>query len=150
MENIRTEERNMIELIYGSKGTGKTKIIIDKANDNVETAKGDIVFITDTDELIHQLRYQIRIINASVLKDGEDRAIEIPELVAFIKGILSANYDIETLYIDGAHRMFKKQVPEMGPFYAELGKIAKSSNVKFVITVSADPEDFPEELKQYI
>ena len=30
----------MIELIYGSKGTGKTKIIIDKANDNVETAKG--------------------------------------------------------------------------------------------------------------
>ena len=32
--NICTEERNMIELIYGSKGTGKTKIIIDKANDN--------------------------------------------------------------------------------------------------------------------
>lgn len=140
----------MIELIYGSKGTGKTKIIIDKANDNVETAKGDIVFITDTDELIHQLRYQIRIINASVLKDDEDRAIEISELVAFIKGILSANYDIETLYIDGAHRIFKKKVPEMGPFYAALTKIAEKTQVKFVLTVSAEPEDFPEELKRYI
>lgn len=140
----------MIELIYGTKGTGKTKIIVDKANDNVDTAKGDIVFITDTDELMHQLRYQVRIVNASVLKTSEDAPISIKELVAFIKGILSANYDIETMYIDGAHRMFKMKVPEMGEFYAYLGEIAKSSNVKFVITVSADPVDFPEELKQYM
>ena len=140
----------MIELIYGTKGTGKTKIIVDKANDNVDTAKGDIVFITDTDELMHQLRYQVRMINASVLRKSEEDPISIKELVAFIKGILSANYDIETMYIDGAHRMFKMKVPQMGEFYAELGAIAKSSNVRFVITVSADPIDFPEELKQYM
>ena len=140
----------MIELIYGTKGTGKTKIIIDKANDNVDTAKGDIVFITDTDELMHQLRYQVRMINASVLRKSEEDPISIKEFVAFIKGILSANYDIETMYIDGAHRMFKMKVPQMGEFYARLGEIAKSSNVRFVITVSADPIDFPEELKQYM
>ena len=140
----------MIELIYGTKGAGKTKIIIDKANDNVDTAKGDIVFITDTDELMHQLRYQVRMVNASVLRASQDDPISIKELVAFIKGILSANYDIETLYIDGAHRMFKKTVPEMGEFYAALGEIAQNSNVKFVITVSAEPENFPEELKQYM
>lgn len=140
----------MIELIYGTKGTGKTKIIVDKANDNVDTAKGDIVFITDTDELMHQLRYQVRMINASVLRKSEEDPISIKEFVAFIKGILSANYDIETMYIDGAHRMFKLKVPQMGEFYAELGAIAKSSNVRFVITVSADPIDFPEELKQYM
>ncbi len=140
----------MIELIYGTKGTGKTKIIIDKANDNVDTAKGDIVFITDTDELMHQLRYQVRMINASVLRASQDDPISIKELVAFIKGILSANYDIETLYIDGAHRMFKKTVPEMGEFYASLGEIAQKSDVKFVITISAEPEDFPKELKKYM
>lgn len=140
----------MIELIYGTKGTGKTKIIVDKANDNVDTAKGDIVFITDTDELMHQLRYQVRMINASVLRKSEEDPISIKEFVAFIKGILSANYDIETMYIDGAHRMFKMKVSQMGEFYAGLGEIAKSSNVRFVITVSADPIDFPEELKQYM
>ena len=140
----------MIELIYGTKGTGKTKIIVDKANDNVDTAKGDIVFITDTDELMHQLRYQVRMINASVLRASKDDPISIKEFIAFIKGILSANYDIETMYIDGAHRMFKMKVPQMGEFYAGLGAIAKSSNVRFVITVSADPVDFPEELKQYM
>ena len=140
----------MIELIYGTKGTGKTKIIVDKANDNVDTAKGDIVFITDTDELMHQLRYQVRMVNASVLRASKDDPISIKELVAFIKGILSANYDIETLYIDGAHRMVKKTVPEMGEFYAQLGEIAQKSNVKFVITVSADPANFPEELKKYM
>ena len=140
----------MIELIYGTKGTGKTKIIVDKANDNVDTAKGDIVFITDTDELMHQLRYQVRMVNASVLRASEDDPISIKEFIAFIKGILSANYDIETMYIDGAHRMFKMKVPQMGDFYKGLGEIAKSSNVRFVITVSADPVDFPEELKQYM
>ena len=140
----------MIELIYGTKGTGKTKIIVDKANDNVDTAKGDIVFITDTDELMHQLRYQVRMVNASVLRASEEDPISIKEFIAFIKGILSANYDIETMYIDGAHRMFKLKVPQLGEFYAELGAIAKSSNVRFVITVSADPIDFPEELKQYM
>ena len=58
----------MIKLITGAKGTGKTKIIIDMANDNVETAKGDIVFITDTDRYMYSLRYQVRVINTSCLK----------------------------------------------------------------------------------
>ena len=37
-----------MKIIYGSKGTGKTKIVIDEANALVEKAKGHIVFITDT------------------------------------------------------------------------------------------------------
>ena len=36
----------MINLIYGAKGSGKTKVIIDKAN--VTVSSGDTVFITDT------------------------------------------------------------------------------------------------------
>ena len=47
----------MIKFITGAKGTGKTKIIIDMANDNVATAKGDIVFVTDTDRYMYSLNY---------------------------------------------------------------------------------------------
>ena len=36
----------MIKLIYGEKGTGKTKIILDSINDSVKTAKGNVVFIS--------------------------------------------------------------------------------------------------------
>lgn len=59
----------MIKLITGAKGTGKTKIIINMANDNVDTAKGDIVFLTDTDRYMYSLRYQVRVINTECLKE---------------------------------------------------------------------------------
>ena len=38
----------MIKVIYGAKGTGKTKQMIDAANAAVATAKGHLIFITDT------------------------------------------------------------------------------------------------------
>ena len=38
----------MIKVIYGAKGTGKTKLLIDAANAAVESAKGHLIFITDT------------------------------------------------------------------------------------------------------
>ena len=37
----------MIKLIYGPKGFGKTKIILDDVNAAAAKAKGNIVFITD-------------------------------------------------------------------------------------------------------
>ena len=38
----------MIKIIYGAKGSGKTKNIIDTANAAVADAKGHLIFITDT------------------------------------------------------------------------------------------------------
>ena len=38
----------MIKVIYGAKGTGKTKMMIDAANAAVADAKGHLIFITDS------------------------------------------------------------------------------------------------------
>lgn len=138
----------MIKLITGAKGTGKTKIIIDMANDNIETAKGDIVFVTDTDRYMYSLRYQIRTVNASTLKNGDD-AVSEPALIGFIKGILAGNHDIETMYLDGAHRLLGKPVSEMKDFYTDLYNIAKTTDTTFVLTVSENEEKFPDFLKKY-
>ena len=35
----------MVKLLVGHKGTGKTKQMIDLANDKVEAAKGSVIFI---------------------------------------------------------------------------------------------------------
>jgi hypothetical protein len=138
----------MIKLITGAKGTGKTKIIIDMANDNIETAKGDIVFVTDTDRYMYSLRYQIRTVNASVLKKG-DSPVSEESLIGFIKGILAGNHDIETFYIDGAHRILEKPVAQMEDFYRDLYAIAKTTETAFVLTASENEENFPEFLKKY-
>lgn len=138
----------MIKLITGAKGTGKTKIIIDMANDNIETAKGDIVFVTDTDRYMYSLRHQIRTINASCLKNP-DNTIHEDVLIGFIEGILAANHDIESFYIDGAHRMLGCPVVEMEDFFKDLTKIANENKTQFIITVSENEENFPDFLKEY-
>ncbi len=139
----------MIKLITGAKGTGKTKIIIDMANDNVETAKGDIVFLTDTDRYMYSLRYQVRVINVDNFLKRGDAPISEESLIGFIKGILAGNHDIETLYIDGAHRMLGKKISEMEDFFTDIYAIGKDTETKFVLTVSEDEDNFPEFLNKY-
>lgn len=138
----------MIKLITGAKGTGKTKIIIDMANDNIETAKGDIIFLSNTDRYSYSLRYQIRVVNTNCLKRGDEPVSE-EALIGFIRGILAGNHDIESFYIDGAHRILDKTVAEMEEFYTDLYAIAKETETTFILTVSENEENFPEFLKKY-
>ena len=49
--NKRTEDTNMVKLLVGHKGTGKTKQMIDLANEQVEHSNGSIYF--------HQQKFQI-------------------------------------------------------------------------------------------
>ena len=139
----------MIKLITGAKGTGKTKIIIDMANDNVETAKGDIVFLTDTDRYMYSLRYQIRVINTDILKRAGQSNLDERELIGFIKGVLAGNHDIESFYIDGAHRMLGRKVADMEDFFTDIYAVAKTTETRFTLTVSENEENFPEFLKKY-
>ena len=139
----------MIKLITGNKGAGKTKAIIDIANDHVETAKGDIVFLTDTDRYMYSLRYQIRAINTVILHRGTEPTVREDMLVGFIYGVLAGNHDIETMYIDGAHRMLGKTVDEMEHFFSDLEEIGEKTETDFVLTVSQE-ENLPEFLNKYL
>ena len=133
----------MIKFITGAKGTGKTKNIIDMANDNIDTAKGDIVFVTDTDRYMYSLRYQVRVVNAKQLKKG-DNPVSEEALIGFIKGLHAGNHDIETLYIDGAHRLIGTTVHEMKDFFDDIREVAKDTDTQFVITVSEDENNLPD------
>ena len=53
----------MLNLIYGAKGTGKTKKIIDKANSTI--SDGLTAFITDTDRYMFDIKRGIRFINGA-------------------------------------------------------------------------------------
>ena len=45
----------MIQIIFGEKGTGKTKKILDLANQSAKDAKGSVVFIDDDDSYMFDL-----------------------------------------------------------------------------------------------
>lgn len=135
----------MINIIFGSKGSGKTKKIIDMANESIAKHLGDIVFIADTSRYVHDIKYQIRFTNTK-----ESSVVGEDGLIGFIQGMLEANYDIRYMYIDGAARMTGKELADMESFYTRLEKISDKTEVTFTLTVSADYDTLPDFIKKYI
>lgn len=120
----------MVEIIYGHKGSGKTKQIIDKANNSVVNAKGDIVLITDTDRYNYDLVHQIRIVNTSKLGINS-----IEMLKGVVVGLLAGNYDISNIYIDGVARITGVDITEMESLFKLFDKY---ENVSITVTISSD------------
>ncbi len=134
-----------MKIIYGPKGTGKTKAIIDLANKTLDEAKGHVIFITDTKRYTYDLKYQIRFLDVTTFDvQGADR------LRGFIKGIVAANGDNEYVFIDGIARIAKADLNELGDIFQAMEKMELDFGVKFVITCSAAKEDLPEFVTKYI
>ncbi len=134
----------MIKLVYGSKGTGKTKRLIDAANENAINAKGLSVFITDTKRYMYDLNRNIRFVD---VKDwtitGEDA------LCGFVKGIAAGNSDYEFIYIDGIARIAGKELKELAGIFFMLDKISSENAITVTITCSAAKEELPDFIAKY-
>lgn len=132
----------MIKLIYGAKGSGKTKRIIANANEDVKTNKACVVFITDTNSLTASVDNAIRYIN---IKDYNVNSID--SFYGFIDGLVAANSDNAKIYIDGLNRFLVKP-DKMLKVMSELENSATSHGIDFVLTVSS--EELPKELQKFI
>ena len=135
----------MIKIIYGPKGTGKTKIIIDEANSKIETAKGHLIFITNTKRYMYDLKRELRMIDTSDYQIAGEEA-----LCGFVKGVVAANNDNEYLFIDGAARIAGKEIKDMPAFYYMLDKLSEENGLTVYVTCSADKGDLPEFVTKYL
>lgn len=65
--------------------------------------------------------------------------------------MLSANYDIEYIFIDGVYKMMGVSIdsPEMAELFMMLERISALSAVKFILTVSCSVEEMPEFIAKY-
>ena len=135
----------MIKVIYGEKGTGKTKMMIDAANSAIKDAKGHLIFITDTKRYMYDLEREIRFIDVSEYDVAGEAA-----LCGFIKGVIAGNNDNEYVYIDGIARIAGKPVAEMAAFFYMLDKVAKNDNLIITVSVSAAKEELPDFVSKYI
>lgn len=134
----------MIKLVYGAKGTGKTKQIIDGANADAQNAKGLSVFITDTKRYMYDLHRSVRFID---VKDwnvaGEDA------LCGFVKGVAACNSDHEYIYIDGIARIAGKELKDLAGIFYMLEKISNDNGITITITCSCAKEDLPDFIAKF-
>ena len=131
----------MIQLIYAKKGSGKTKRLIDLANAELNSTKGDVVFIDDDKRYMYDVAHQARFV------DVKDYGIESGDA---LYGMLSQNYDIEAVYIDAFLKIVKMDVAEIKELMDKIDALSEKNDFKAVIIISDDPEKAPDFLKERI
>ena len=135
----------MIKIIYGAKGTGKTKQLIAAANEDAKDAKGLSVFITDNRRCMYDVNRNVRFI------DVTDWAVAGEEaLCGFVKGVAACNSDHEYIYIDGVSRITGKGVKELAGIFYMLDKIAGENDITVTVTCSCDEAELPDFVKRYV
>ena len=126
-------------------GADKTKQMIDAANEAVKTAKGHLVFITDTKRGMYDLEREVRFIDVTDFDVAGEAA-----LCGFIKGVIAGNHDNEYIYIDGVMRIAGKKASELGAFFYMLDKAAEENNLTVTVSISAAKEDLPDFILKYL
>ena len=135
----------MVKLIVGRKGTGKTKMMADMANQSCKSKDGSVIFIIKDDRLKHDLDRDIRMI----VMDEYEYVTNIDEYIGFIYGILSSNYDIEDIYIDSILKHADITVHDLPEFLKRLQNISEKSKIDFTVSLSADLEELDASVRQY-
>ena len=127
----------MVKLLIGHKGAGKTQQMIELANESVEHAKGSIIFINKNQRLMYDLKYRIRVI---CMEDYE-HVTNSDEYIGFLYGIISADHDIETIFIDSILKHADFKLSNLPEFIDRLKDISKNYGMDFVVSLSAEKDE---------
>ena len=136
----------MVKLILGLAGSGKTKQLVDLVRSAVEEGSGDVVVIEKERKLTYDIPYQARLL------DTDSYSICSFELLqGFLCGLRAGNYDITHFFIDNYYKIVGDKSHEtLVKFVTWLRDFSGNEGLTFYISISADPEALPEELKEYI
>lgn len=133
----------MVKIIYGEKGNGKTKDLIELANET--ESSGIKVFIAGNSKRRLNISREVKFIDAT---DYEIKTAL--GLLGFIRGMVAANSDINSFFIDDIFDICNEDFTAIMKFFDEIGAYSDKYDLNFVITVSLVLDEMPEFIKKYI
>jgi hypothetical protein len=135
----------MIHVFCGRKGSGKTKALIQLANEKVDATKGNIVYIDNDTKATLELNRKMRLVSTDEfnLKSNND-------FYGFLCGMLSRDYDIDTIFVDGVFNIVEDKLEHTAQLFSKMESLAKKYNVEFYVNVGCECINPPEFLKNYI
>ena len=129
----------MVEIIAGEKGKGKTKYLLDKVNDSVKSASGNIVYLDKSQKHMYELNNKVRLINVT-----DFPVTNCDEFLGFICGIVSQDHDRQEMYLDSFLTIANIEDGQLNHAIEKLDIISEKYNVRFVLSVSRNEADLPE------
>ena len=135
----------MIHVIMGLKGSGKTKKLIDGINAAVAQASGDVVCIEYGKKLTYDVTYKVRLV------DSQEYGIKSVEMLkGFLSGMHAGNFDITHVFIDNLYKTIGADLASAEEFVAWAAKFAADNSMEITVTLSEDPANASEAMKQYL
>ena len=135
----------MVHIVCGEKGKGKTKVILEKANEAIKTSGGNVVFLDKDLAHMYELNNKIRLINV------KDFLVEnANEFVGFLCGIISQDHDLEAIFLDSFLKISFTDKDTMKPVLDKILQVADKYSVDIILSLSVKSEDMPEEYKHNI
>ncbi len=135
----------MIHVILGLKGSGKTKKLIDSINAAVAQASGDVVCIEYGKKLTYDVTYKVRLV------DSQEYGIQSAEMLkGFLSGMHAGNFDITHVFIDNLYKTIGHDLSAAEDFIAWAAKFAADNNMEITVTLSEDPANISEGIRQYL
>ena len=135
----------MIQIISGVKGKGKTKFLIQKANEAVKAANGSVVYLDKNNKHMYELSNRIRLINV-----GDFPIDTYDAFIGFICGLISQDRDLEHMFFDSFLTIASVSDDYFGYVLSKLADVSEKFNVDFTISISIDADNIPEEFKKDI
>ena len=127
----------MVNLLTGQKGSGKTQQMIEAANKKVKECDGNVIFIKNSHNDTYSLSFDIR----AICMADYPSIRNVDDYTGFIYGMLSANSDIQVIFIDGILKQSDIALENIPRFVDRLNNISNKHGVEFYVSISANKED---------
>ncbi len=132
----------MVQLIVGVKGKGKTKVLLDKVNSQIQAVEGNVVYLDKSTKHMYELNNKVRLINVA------DYPIQNSDaFLGFVLGIISQDHDLQQMYLDSFLKIANLEGEDITETVQKLEKISEEFDVDFTLSVSLDGSAVSEAIK---
>ena len=135
----------MVSIIAGEKGKGKTKILLEKANEAVSKANGSVIYLDKSSKHMYELNNKIRLVNVS-----EFPIISADGFIGFLSGLISSDHDIEAVFLDSFLKLAVLEGADITSTIDRIETLGEKYGITFVLSVSMDASDLPENAKKNV
>ncbi len=135
----------MIQVLTGEKGSGKTKKMVSLANDLVSQSNGHVVYVSNNSEAMFELNSYVRLIDVSQFPITNDEMF-----AGFLYGIISQDYDIDTIFIDNLNTILKERAESIENVFDAARDISTGNNVNFYFGLRSAANNMKQPEVEYI
>ena len=129
----------MVQLIVGKKGKGKTKHLLERVNESVKSATGNIVYLDKSQKHMYELSNKVRLINVS-----DYMISNCDEFLGFLCGVISQDHDLEEMYLDSFLTIAMLEGGDISHAITKLDSISDKFHVNFILSISMNERDLPD------